>query len=81
MIGVPAICRDRDTLSEGILLNTLKVFHEDFKMSRDGSKFILIVRTAECFNDSADMMESTEDEPTFEDDTMTKEENNKPVKM
>lgn len=79
VVGVPAICRNRETLSEGILLNTLKVFHEDFKISRNGAKFLLVVRTAECFSDSGEQIESTE-EATIEDETMTVD-NNSPVKM
>ena len=59
--GLPAIARDRDTICKSLLVKSLKVVHEDVFLNRKRTKFSIMVRLAECFNENIDDQDEGQD--------------------
>ena len=69
-VGLPVIALRRDQVVQKLLFKSIRTFHEDFLISKNGSKFAILVRLADSMDaPPEEIVESSEAtaEPTQDD--------------
>lgn len=66
VVGLPVIALSRETVCKSLMFKSLKVTHEDYTLDRKRTKFAIMVRLAECWNENIDVEDKSVEEVAVE---------------